>query len=334
MWALRVRGWALDDDAIMRGSGDAPWLTVVIPAYGGEEWIVTALDSLVAETTEGVEVLLIDGSPTPATREKAKQFSSRLRLRIFERPDLSLWHGKTNFGVELAESKHICLLCVDDVWLSGRTQAVRGWIEAAPEAALHLAPSAIIDRFGQRLGIWRCPLPAGSALTGGSVAERLLVQNFVASPAPVFRKDAWLQCGGLDEQLWYTADWDIWLKLASFDTVYYHSELTCGFRIHGGSLTMSGSRDIADLTQQMRSVVDRHLTRFGSVGPGVKSAALASIAVNTALASASSGDFTGLAGAATAVMRLGPAGIRRFFRDSRIFERVAPRVRARLRGAL
>jgi glycosyltransferase involved in cell wall biosynthesis len=141
----------------MRVSGDAsaPWLTVVIPAYGGEEWIDTALGSLAAEAAEGVEVLLIDGSPTPATREKAKKFSGRLRLRIFERPDLSLWQGKTNFGVELAQSNHICLLCVDDVWLAGRTTAVRGWLDAAPEAPLHLAPSAIIDRFGQRLGICR-----------------------------------------------------------------------------------------------------------------------------------------------------------------------------------
>jgi glycosyltransferase involved in cell wall biosynthesis len=305
-----------------------------MPVYGGEEWIDAALGSLAAEPAEGIEVLLIDGSPTPATRLRAEKFSGRLRLRIFERPDLSSWHGKTNFGVDVAESPHICLLCVDDVWLPGRAAAVRGWIAAVPGAALHLAPSAIIDRRGRRLGVWRCPLPTGRALSGGTVGERLLVQNFVASPAPVFRKDAWLECGGLDDQLWYTADWDLWLKLASLNSVYYHSEVTCGFRIHGGSLTMSGGRDVADLTHQMRSVLERHLARLSPVGADVERAARASIAVNTALASASCGDFTGLAGAATAVMGLGPGGIHRFFRDSRIFERVAPRVRARLRGAL
>jgi len=317
-----------------RADASAPWLSVIMPTYGGEEWIDTALGSLAAEPAEGIEILLIDGSPTPAARERAEKFSERLRLRIFARPDLSLWHGKTNFGVEVAESGHICLLCVDDVWLPGRAAAVRGWIEAAPDAALHLAPSAIIDRKGARLGIWRCPLLPGAALPGGTVAEKLLVQNFVASPAPVFRKDAWLECGGLDEQLWYTADWDIWLKLASLNTVHYHSEVTCGFRIHGGSLTMSGSRDLTDLEQQMRNVLDRHLARLAPVSCDVERVARASIAVNAALASASHGDFARLAGAATAVMRLGPAGIRRFLRDSRIFDRVAPRVRARLRGAL
>jgi hypothetical protein len=37
--------------------------------------------------------------------------------------------------------------------------------------------------------------------------------------------------------------------------------------------------------------------------------------------------------AASAVMRLGPAGIHRYLRDSRIVDRVAPRVRAKLMGA-
>jgi hypothetical protein len=310
-----------------------PWLTIVMPAYRGEEWIGAALRSLMAEPMDGIEILLIDGSPTPATREIAQKFRGPLRLRIFERPDLSQWHGKMNFGVEVAESSHVCLLCVDDVWLPGRAAAASRWIKAAPGASLHLAPSMIIDRQGRELGVWRCPLPPGGALTGGMVAERLLVQNFIGSPAPVFRKDAWLACGGLDEQLWYTADWDIWLKLAAMGAVYYHAEVTCGFRIHAGSLTAAGSRDIAGFGQQMSQVLDRHLHRLGPLPAAVERAARASIAVNTALASAAAGNLRGLAGAAGTVLRLGPSGVRRFLRDSRIFERVAPRVRARFRGA-
>ena len=61
--------------------------------------------------------------------------------------------------MQLAQSPYVCLLSVDDVWLPGRAAAVRAWIEAAPSAVLHLAPTAIIDRHGRELGIWRCPLP-------------------------------------------------------------------------------------------------------------------------------------------------------------------------------
>ena len=164
--------------------------------------------------------------------------------------------------------------------------------------------------------------------------ERLLVQNFVAAPAPVFRRDQWRACGGLDEKLWYTADWDMWLKLAACGPVYYHDSLTVGFRIHGGSLTVTGSHDAIDFTQQMQIVLDRHLAKFDGRSKAIERAARASIAVNAALSSASAGYPGNLWRAALQVVRLGPVGISRYLRDSRIVERLAPRVRAKLTGTL
>ena len=156
-----------------------------MPSYRGEQWIGAALLSLAGESTDGIEVLLIDGSPTSATRDIAAAFSDRLRLRIIDRPDLASWHVKTNAGVHLAESAHICWLGVDDTWLPGRAAAARAWIRSAPDAPLHLGPSSIIDRLGRRLGVWRCPLPSKAAVPSAMVLERLLVQNFIAAPAPV-----------------------------------------------------------------------------------------------------------------------------------------------------
>jgi glycosyltransferase involved in cell wall biosynthesis len=316
----------------LRAADAAPWLSVVMPSYCGEPWIEASLRSLADEAAAGIEVLIIDSSPTVATRDIAQGFSDRLRLRIFDRRDLPSWHTKTNFGVETAESTHICWLGVDDLWLPGRAAAVRSWIEAARDAPLHLAPTAIIDKRGRKLGMWRCPLPNGE-VRSALVTERLLVQNFIAAPAPVFRRDAWLKCGGLDENLWYTADWDIWLKLSALGPVYYHDIVTVGFRIHGASLTVTGSRDAGDFTQQMRIVLDRHLAKLGGGSKGLERAARASIAVNAALAAASTGAVGSLLRAAGQVLGLGPRGIRRYLRDSRIVERMAPRIRAKLTGA-
>jgi hypothetical protein len=314
------------------GRSATPWLTVIMPSYCGEQWVDASLGSLADQASEGIEVIVVDSSPTSATRDIALRFVDRLRLRVIERRDLLSWHTKTNFGVEIADSAHICWLGVDDIWLPGRAAAVRNWIAAAPSAPLHLAPSAIIDKIGRRLGVWRCPLPAKGELRSDLVRERLLVQNFIAAPAPVFRRDAWLACGGLDETLWYTADWDVWLKISALGPVYYHDIVTVGFRIHGGSLTVTGSRDAGDFARQMQIVLARHLDKLGSDSNGLERTARASIAVNTALAAGSAGDMFGLLRAAGQVLGLGPAGIHRYLRDSRIVERVVPRVRAKLTG--
>ena len=314
-------------------SAPPPWLSVIMPTRGGEETVDVTMRSLAAECDDGVEMLVFDSSPTSATLDIVRKYADRLHLRIIDDHNLTNWPAKTNRGVELANARHVCWLHTDDLWLPGRVAAVRSWIEAAPEASLHLAPSVIVDRNGRDLGLWRCPLPGGRELPPSFVTERLLVQNFISAPAPVFRRDAWLDAGGLDDALWYTADWDIWLKLAARGPVRYHDAVTTAFRIHGGSMTVTGSRDIADFARQMQIVLDRHLMALKSVPTAVERVSRTSIAINTALAAASAGDYSRLASAAFDMLKLGPIGLCRYFRDSRIHERVTSRLRAKLGGA-
>jgi hypothetical protein len=236
--------------------------------------------------------------------------------------------------MELAQADHACILHQDDLWLPNRLDLVRRWVAGAPEAVLHLAPTSVIDRRGQVVGRWHCPLPAGESLPTEFLLERLLVQNFVAVPAIVFRRSTWLACGGMDEQLWYTPDWDMWAKLSITGPVVYHDEITTAFRVHGGSQTVMGSRDAREFHKQMQTVLDRYLEHIPASGrSAIEHAARASINVNVMLAAASGGNLKALFGAAASVLSLGPAGMFRYLRDSRLSERVMPRVRARISGA-
>ncbi len=310
-----------------------PILSVIMPVHNGAQWIGSALDSLMTATSE-IEIIVIDSSPNDATAAIVEQYAAQLPLRLLRRPRVKPWQVKTNMGVEIASADHACMLHQDDIWLPGRVNAVRHWIAEAPEAALHLAPSIYIDRDGRGMGPWQCPLPSGRYLDREMVLERLLVQNFVSVPGPVFRRSAWLESGGMDKLLWYTADWDMWLKLASDGPVVYHDETTTGFRIHDQSLTVTQGRDSAKFREQMDIVLERHLDRIPAVSrDAVENAARASIKVNVMLAAASSGSIRSLFSAMANILALGPRGMRRYLRDSRIRERVTSRLRARLAGA-
>jgi hypothetical protein len=311
-----------------------PFLSIVMPVHDGAEWIGATLDSVAAEPTGGIELIVIDSSATTATASIVERYAGRLPLRLLRRPDVQPWQQKTNIGVELSSADHICILHQDDLWLPGRVKTVRRWIANAPEAVLHLAPTLIVDRNGRRVGRWTCPLPKEEALESEFVLKRLLVQNFVSVPAPVFRRSAWLECGGMDEQLWYTPDWDIWAKLSSRGPVLYHDEITTAFRVHGSSLTVTGSRDAGEFRAQMQTVLDRYLDQIPSSSRRmIERVARASINVNVSLAAASGGNVRALAGAAGNVMSLGPVGVVRYLRDSRLRERVVSRLRARVTGA-
>jgi GT2 family glycosyltransferase len=317
-------------------SSPRPWLSVILPVYRGEEWLDRTLGSVAHESDKGVEVVIIDSSPTPDTMAIVERFSDRLTLKIVDPEGIDGCLPKTNLGAARASADHLAWLCQDDLWLPGRIAAVREWIADRPDAVLHLAPAAIIDRDDRRLGTWRCPL-AGMPLPidRTTLLERLLVQNFIAVPSAVIRRDAWLACGGLDLNLWYTGDWDMWLKLAGRGEVLYHNTVTAAFRVHDASATIVGSRDSADFAAQQQQVVERYIAAVPSDRRrGVRRLAQASIAVNTGLAAAASGHPRKLIGAIGSVIALGPIGAAQYLHRSRIVERVLPRVRAKLAGAL
>ena len=310
-----------------------PWLSVIMPLHDGAQWIGQTLESVAAQAA-GIEVIAIDSSPDEKTARIVEGFSHRLDLKLLRRSDLKPWTTKTNLAAETAGADHIAMLHQDDLWLPGRAAEIRRWIEGTPQACLHLAPTAILDKDGRVLGRWRCPLKAG-AVGSEALLERLIVQNFVSVPAPVIRRDAWLASGGMDTDLWYTADWDLWLKLAEQGEIHYHPEVTTGFRVHGASLTMSGSRASDDFRAQMNVVLNRHLPRLPArTGRRVRKLAEASIAINCSLARIAAGSRLAFLSALAALVRLGPAGVGRYLRFSRILERSLPRLRASFSGAL
>ncbi|MBP0591589.1 glycosyltransferase [Paraburkholderia sp. LEh10] len=320
-------------------SEDKPVLSVIMPVHHGERFISHALASVADQVPlserKTVEVLVIEMADDSPSLEIARTFSDRMRLRVIVRPDLRMWHAKTNLGVLEATADHVCWLHQDDFWLPGRFNAVRKWIAEAPGAALHIAPSCFVDAKGASLGPWHCPFDASGPVPREKFLRHLLVQNFVAAPAPVFRKDAWLACGGLDETLWYTADWDIWLKLAGQGEAYFHEQTSTAFRVHGSSLTVSGSRDVDDFTSQLRIVLERHIAALSenarkTIGPLAET----SVRINAALARAGMGDMSQLPGSLRAMISLGPLGLSKLLRDSRLVERVGARVRAKLRGSM
>lgn len=313
-----------------------PWLSVILPVHHGEEWVGAALDSIASQPDPGIEIVVIDTSNNDGTRSIVEPYAGRLNIRFVDPAGADGCSRKMNRGVECARADHVSWLCQDDIWLPGRTAATKAWIAEDPDAVLHLAPSAIVDGKGKSLGTWNCPLlDNGERLDRSALLEKLMVQNFVAVISPIVRKDAWIAVGGIDSALWYTSDWELWIKLARHGAVRYHSQVTGGFRIHGQSATSQGSRDRTDFIEQHVIVMGRHGDALeGAKARKVRRLAEASSAINAELASAMHGLTSALFRAACIAITLGPVGLAQYLNRSRIVERVVPRLRAHLAGGL
>ena len=313
-----------------------PWLSVIVPTYNGEAYLAGALSSIADEGDPDLECIVIDDGSTDSTLEIVQRFADRISVSVRKGERTGNWAANSNLALSLSTGEYACFLHQDDFWLAGRLATVKELVRRYPEADLLLGPSVFVDRRGRSVGRWRCPLPGTPGLlSAGLLASRLLVQNFIAIAAPVFKRKTALDLGGLDESLWYTADWDFWLKFAG-RTAVYHPRALAAFRVHDHSQTVQGSLDLAGFQAQMETVLERHLARLPATDEQlarIERNARFSVRVNTALAARLHGGKIGAVPLLAEFLKLGPLGCRQHLRDSRILERVAARIRAGIRSS-
>ncbi len=314
-----------------------PWLSVVMPTYNGADYLATALESVRREGTEGVEVIAVDDGSTDDTVNILRAYQEALPLRVVQCGRVGNWVAGSNLGLAQAVGRYACFLHQDDLWLPGRLEALRNEAERQPPPALVVHPVLFVGPDGERLGTWRCPLPSRDGpIDPNLLVERLLIQNFIAMPSPMFDRAAARRLGGMNESLWFTADWDFWLRLACMGPVRYLRRPLAAFRLHPASQTMARASDSHSRRQQLRVVLERNMAAWAgdpAEAPRVRRSAEFSVEVNVALAGAARGEPIPWRDLLRRWLRLGPRGWLRYWRDSRILERVGARLRLRWRRA-
>jgi glycosyltransferase involved in cell wall biosynthesis len=308
-----------------------PWLSVIMPTYNGAAYLRQALHSLKVCAHTNLELVAVDDGSTDATIDLFEQYGRHYPLRLIRQAHGGNWVASSNRGLLAASGEYACFLHQDDIWLPRRAEILRRLTATYPEMALFVHPAWFIGSRGQRVNQWRCPFSAShNPLPAKMMLEKLLIQNCFAMPAPLFRRRDAVEVGGMDERLWYTADWDFWLKLAKRGGAVYYSQPLAAFRVHHNSQTALRTSDLADMRWQLETVLNLHLpsirdcTQFASI----ESAARLSVECNLWLAASRHWPLQSLGMLLQAAIVAGPFGVARYFRDSGIIERVVARILA------
>lgn len=309
----------------------APWLSVLMPIHRGAATLPRTLASLNGQGP-GIEVIAVVQDGRDGSRAMLEAVPG---LRLIDAPGSTSWMQNTNIALRAAKAPLVTMLHQDDLWRPGHGAALRA--AAQSPASLWICGADLIDAEDRTVGRMAPPFgPAPRQIVGAEALRHLLVQNTVALPSAMFSRAAALREGGLDETLWYTADWDLWLRLARSGPVAWDPAARVAFRIHAGSLTLTGSRDGAGFRQQLETPVARHLVALPAPERArIGRLAQSSNALNAALAGAYHGQRGDLARALRGIAALGPRGWHDFLRDTQIVARIWPRLRLTLqkRGA-
>lgn len=309
-----------------------PWLSVIVPTHNGGQYLAAAMESVVRERADDIEVVAVDDGSTDDTVDVLRHYAKHTNMTILARAHSGNWAASTNAGMAAARGRYLCWLHQDDFWQPDRLDVLRQLCRQQPAAVLFVHPCWYAGADGRRIGYWHCPLPRRRrAFRPAEVIEQLLVQCWVASCGTIFRADAAAAAGTLDEDLWYSADWDFWLRLARLGPTVYCPSPLASFRLHAQSQTMQAARRGRWPGGQQTAVLAEHLAYFERSFPeraSVARVARFSADVNSALAALMAGTMPDVASLLRDFLALSPGGWRRYFRDSRIVERCISRIQA------
>ncbi|MEX2607350.1 MAG: glycosyltransferase [Kiritimatiellia bacterium] len=308
--------------------------SVILPVHQGERYLDQALSSIANQIgfdLSQLELIAVEDGSSDRSPELLEKWRHQLPMRILTRKGGSNWMAATNAGLDTACGDWVCFLHQDDLWEPRRLQHLWRAITEHPQVDFFCHPVFMISPDSELLGRWSPAWPAHRPLTPSEALPRLAIQNTLSIPAPCFRRGLLKKTGPLREDLWFLADWDLWLRLvaAAEHSLCLPAPLA-RFRIHPDSQTATRSTHEADLRFQFAEIRKRVEELCGGKHPRQK-AALVNEDLTLTLANWSHRQKGVPWRTLWGFLTLGPLRGWTFLRDTRIFERIVPRLKFKKR---
>ncbi|ACK72942.1 glycosyl transferase family 2 [Gloeothece citriformis PCC 7424] len=130
--------------------------SVIIPAYNVEKYIAKTIQSVLEQTYQNFELLIVNDGSLDRTLEICQQFTDS-RLKIISQKNTGL-SGARNTGIRHSQGEYIAFLDGDDLWLPEKLQKHIQHLEKSPTVGVSFSRSAFIDERGNLLNSYQMPI--------------------------------------------------------------------------------------------------------------------------------------------------------------------------------
>ncbi|HXD58234.1 MAG TPA: glycosyltransferase [Thermoleophilaceae bacterium] len=217
--------------------GEAPVVSVVVPARNAEGTLGRALESLAAQTLGSFEAIVVENGSSDATLAVASSFAARDRRVRVETTVARGVSEARNFGLGLARGEWLLFLDADDTLDPRALELLR---ETAQEVDAAVSGWARVASDGTRFDshVWK---------EADRAFESLAVTCAFAIHCCLVRRQLVVAVDGFDESLSTCEDWDLWLRLARVGVRFRAvDQVLALYHAHPQTASLDGRRMLAD----------------------------------------------------------------------------------------
>ena len=236
----------------------APSVSVVMAAHDSARTIAAAISSVVRQSMDDWELIVVDDGSRDGTGAVAESFGDA-RIRVVAQENRGPAAAR-NAGIAHARAELVAMLDSDDLWLPTYLETMHRVLAGEPDAAMAYTDAWVVDDGGGRvrktseMAYQRPPDPPPP--DPHAFLGELLRRNFVYN-AVTARRSALVGVGGYDERLWIGEDWELWMRMAAHGCRCVRAPgILAVHRRRDGSLASDPSRLVAGVQEVYRVVAE------------------------------------------------------------------------------
>lgn len=230
-----------------------PRVSVVMAAKNYGRFIAEAIDSILAQTIDDWELVIIDDGSSDDTEPVVRPYLIDRRVQYHRSDRLGQPRAK-NLGVRFSTGEFIAFLDADDAWEPTKLTKQLAVFAARPEVGVCFTKRTLMDEQSR-------PVPGNDPPNPprGRVLEAMFLRNFVCFSSVMFRRTVWEHVSGFDPEWDLSIDYDLWLRVARHYEFEFVDESLVRYRTGHGNL----SKKLADRVATAEAIMNRAVFRRG-----------------------------------------------------------------------
>ncbi|MCB1152084.1 glycosyltransferase [bacterium] len=205
----------------------APIVSVLMPVHNGERYLASAVASILDQTFDDFELLIVDDGSTDASADIACAGDDS-RVRYIRRAHAGLV-ATLNAGLALARGRYIARMDADDIALPTRLERQVAFLDEHPDIDIAGSFIAVIDGDDNVVDKWHVPC------SPDWLARRVALHPPFAHPSVMMRREVIADRGYPDVP--HAEDYALWLSLADRARFANVPEVLLHYRRHEASVS-------------------------------------------------------------------------------------------------
>jgi len=214
-----------------------PKISVCIPVKNGGAFLPLAVESVLAQSLDDTELVIVDNCSTDGTAQWIEQRTARApRIRFYRNSTDIGMTANFNACLKQAQGEYVKFLCADDLLLPQSLQRMSRVLDDDPRVSLVVGARRLIDESGAKIATRRYAR-RDMSVPGLKVINRCLFGgNDIGEPSAVmFRRAAARR--GFQESLLQLMDLEMWFYLLEHGDLASLADEVCAIRRHPGQIT-------------------------------------------------------------------------------------------------